>query len=89
ASPEAFRWALLDLTMPRRDGRETLKALQALRPGFPVVLCSGYSAQGNLERLDTGQGPVRFLPKPYQLADLRNLLADLLDEGIPKNLPSR
>jgi len=54
-----------------------------------VVLCSGYSAQGNLERLDTGQGPVRFLPKPYQLADLRNLLADLLDEGIPKNLPSR
>lgn len=85
AGPDRFRLALLDLTMPRRDGQETLRALQSLRPGFPVVLSSGYSAQDTLGRLDIGQGPVRFLPKPYQLADLRNLLTDLLGRSAPKS----
>lgn len=78
ASPGAFRLALLDLTMPRRSGLEALRTLQTLRPGFPVVLCSGYSAQDTLDGLDRGDGPVRFLAKPYQLMELREVVEDLL-----------
>lgn len=83
--PEAYRLALLDLTMPRRNGLETLRALQALRPGFPVVLCSGYSAQETLDGLDSGRGPVRFLAKPYQLSELRGILKEILADQGPES----
>ncbi|MFN7957134.1 MAG: response regulator [Holophagaceae bacterium] len=43
--PSAFRLALVDLTMPRMDGRECFKALRALRPDLPVVLCSGSASR--------------------------------------------
>lgn len=79
--PFRFRLALLDYTMPRRNGRETLLALQALRPDFPVVLCSGYSARECLGPLQDAPGAVRFLPKPYHLSDLRRVLSDLLGQG--------
>ncbi len=68
---------LMDLTMPRMDGREAFQAMHELDPSVPVVLSSGYTQQDTLQTL-TGQGPAGFLQKPYQLMDLRLLLQKLL-----------
>ncbi len=57
---ERFALVLLDLTMPRMDGRQTLAVIERDYPGLPVVLCSGYSA----DELKNGWDGV-FLPKPY------------------------
>jgi len=68
---------LMDITMPRMDGREACHAMHALDPSVPVILSSGYTEQDSLQTL-TGQGPAGFLQKPYQLKDLRLLLQKLL-----------
>ena len=65
ADPRAFDSVLLDLTLPSQDGLTVMRELRLLRPGLPVVLCSGWSA-------DEVAGSVRSLPntmflqKPYQ-----------------------
>ncbi len=66
---------LLDLTMPRMDGRETLGHIRARWPHIPVILSSGYSEQAGT--LDLG-GPGAYLPKPYRLAELKDALAKAL-----------
>jgi CheY-like chemotaxis protein len=55
--------AVLDLTMPRLDGRATLERVRELVPGLPAVLISGYdSSHLGGRALDPA---TRFLPKPF------------------------
>lgn len=76
AKPEAFRIAVLDLTMPRVGGREASARLHALRPDLPILLTSGFTETEALQ----GSENLRFLRKPYLLGDLRDALAELLAE---------
>ncbi|MDX8405674.1 MAG: ABC transporter substrate-binding protein [Mariprofundus sp.] len=55
---------LLDLTMPKMDGEEVFHALQAIRPGVPVLLSSGFSESEAIERLQQ-HGLAGFVRKPY------------------------
>ena len=55
---------ILDLTMPGMNGEETLREIQEVRPGMPVILSSGYNretARARLASLDVAG----FLQKPY------------------------
>ncbi len=69
---------LLDQTMPRLSGPETLRRLREIAPGLPVVLTSGY---------DLGTGPdgpgglevEGFLPKPYSPEHLGAVVREALD----------
>lgn len=72
---------LLDLTMPRLSGRETLRELRAQAPGVIVVLMSGYpSADGPSAEL---QGDADgFLPKPYPPELLARVLREALDSKV-------
>nr|WP_320133544.1 response regulator [uncultured Holophaga sp.] len=72
-----FQAVVLDLTMPRMDGRETFRRLRELAPDLPVIICSGYSG---LEDLIDGHGrpPDRFLPKPYSLRTLEEAVHQIL-----------
>ena len=64
---------MMDLTMPRMDGATAFKRMQALHPGIPVILSSGYDRQA----LD-GVRPAAFVQKPYRLSQLRKLLQEVL-----------
>jgi CheY-like chemotaxis protein len=55
-------------------GWETLAALRKLAPGIPVVLASGYD-EASVMAGDHPEQPQVFLPKPYQMAALKNALA--------------
>ncbi len=68
---------LLDLIMPRLDGRETLARLRRLDPHIPVLLFSGFSpaqARAGLGR----EGPTGFLSKPFTSEELEAALRRLL-----------
>jgi PAS domain S-box-containing protein len=71
---------LLDLTMPRMDGEETLDALRRLGAEVPVVLMTGYSERHAAGRF-AGKDVAGFLHKPYTLDELVNALRLCLDDG--------
>ena len=74
---EAFDLVLLDLTMPRMDGREAFRELRNLRPDIPVVLYSGYTQHASIREI-LAQPSTAFLHKPFQLADLREAVRQVL-----------
>lgn len=77
ARPQAFHFVLLDLTMPRMDGRQTFQALRRLRPDLCIVLSSGYSEEETL-RSFPGQGLAGFIQKPYTLKELGRTVAEAM-----------
>jgi PAS domain S-box-containing protein len=73
-----IRAVLLDLTMPRMDGEETLRSIRATSPGLPVVLCSGYDVlerEGRFADLEFSG----FIQKPFRLAELQRSLRRALE----------
>jgi CheY-like chemotaxis protein len=67
---------LLDFTMPRMDGLQTLKELRRISPLVPVVLTTGYGA-ARFEDPQGGAGgtaPDAVLPKPYKVEQLLAVL---------------
>lgn len=71
--PEAFDLVILDATMPRMGGVESFRAMQALRPGLPGILCSGYALPVSRDQA-IAQGFADFLKKPFTSAELEALL---------------
>lgn len=67
--PDAFRLALLDLTMPGKGGDETFRLIRRVRADLPVVVMSGYGPQEAMQRFSEAPG-IAFLSKPFSLADL-------------------
>ena len=71
---------LTDMVMPGgMSGRELAMRLRLTRPGLPVVLMSGYSAELS-SRLPTPAGSV-FLPKPFTPEKLARAVRSALDEA--------
>ncbi len=79
------RWAeidlvLLDLTMPRLSGRDTLRRLVQLDPAARVLLTSGYSTQPPIE--PGCENVLGFVGKPYRVEDLIALVRRALDRPL-------
>ncbi|MCU0572387.1 MAG: transporter substrate-binding domain-containing protein [Syntrophobacteraceae bacterium] len=69
-------FVLLDLTMPRMNGEETLRELQKINPGVRVILSSGYS-ESDISLRFAGKGIAGFIQKPYQMVGLREVLSTM------------
>ena len=71
---------LLDLSMPEMDGWAFLdrRNLEPAWQNVPVLVMSG-SHQRAAEALERGANG--FLPKPFTIEELREMLSDLLDDG--------
>jgi CheY-like chemotaxis protein len=72
--------ALLDMTMPRMSGEETLRAIRQAAPSLPIVVMSGYSEQETMGRLGE-TGVAGFVQKPFTLADLQEAVAAAVAGG--------
>ena len=74
---------LLDLSMPRMGGSETVQLLRERSPELPVVLMSGYTEQEvPAKMLDGAGGAVGFLQKPFLSEDLSSVLRHLSQSAI-------
>ncbi len=60
---------LLDMTMPNRDGKATLAALEQMDPLVRVVMTSGYNEHTIQQQLANDE-PVAFVQKPFRLSEL-------------------
>jgi CheY-like chemotaxis protein len=71
--PGAFDLVILDATMPRLGGVEAFRAMRAIRPGLPGILCSGYALPASRDQA-IAQGFADFLKKPFTSTELEALL---------------
>jgi two-component system, cell cycle sensor histidine kinase and response regulator CckA len=74
---ESIVCVLLDLTMPKKDGVETLKEMRRMRPQVPVILSSGYDEEEIIEKF-AGLGLSGFVQKPYRFEDLKRKIAQAI-----------
>ena len=76
---------ILDMIMPVMGGYEAFNAMREINPAILAILASGYSYDGTVQAaLDAG---VRhFIPKPFELANLSEVLIQLLEQ--PSQDPS-
>jgi two-component system cell cycle sensor histidine kinase/response regulator CckA len=72
---------LVDVMMPGMSGYEVCQTVQALRPGVPVLLCSGhFPDEGRPDSL--GHGEVELIQKPVEPAVLMAKVRGALDARV-------
>jgi CheY-like chemotaxis protein len=60
---------ILDMTMPRMNGKEAFQAIRSIRPDVRVVISSGFSEKESIRQFQAGE-IAAFLQKPYRMQDL-------------------
>jgi two-component system, cell cycle sensor histidine kinase and response regulator CckA len=75
---ERIHILVLDMTMPKLTGRQTLQRILEIEPKARVVLASGYTVEGTPEELMLS-GAKGFLEKPYTIAQIAHTMRDILD----------
>ena len=80
-APETFDLMVTDQTMPEMTGDLLAKEAMKIRPGFPVIICTGYS-----DILDDAKaramGIRALLMKPVGQTKLAETLRRVLDEAV-------
>ena len=78
AATEAFDLVISDMSMPQMTGDQFAAEILKIRPGTPIIICTGFS-----ERIEKEQalemGIKGFLLKPVTKADLANEVRRVLD----------
>jgi len=69
---------LLDLRMPGLSGMQTLAMLRNIAPETIVVIMSAYIDEKNIREAIQAERIKHFIFKPFDLLEVRVLLADLL-----------
>jgi DNA-binding response OmpR family regulator len=70
---------ILDLSMPRMDGREWLRWFRMQRHDSPVIIISGYK----LDAADEELSPAVVLKKPIDVAELLDMVGLFCGLGTP------
>jgi CheY-like chemotaxis protein len=77
-SPESFDLAVLDLTMPRMNGIETMRALRQIRPDLPVLMTSGHAEEDSVQKVIRESDIAAFIQKPYRYGELMGKIRQLM-----------
>jgi DNA-binding NtrC family response regulator len=80
---EKFDLALVDLKMPGMDGKELLTRLKAEHRFLEVIILTGHGSLGSAVEC-AKLGAYCYLPKPYQLEELLQVLKDAYGERMRK-----
>jgi PAS domain S-box-containing protein len=78
-NPDGFDLVITDMTMPEMTGDRLAGELLAIRPGIPVIICTGYSERINYDEAAT-LGIKELLMKPISISDLSQKVRKALDQ---------
>jgi CheY-like chemotaxis protein len=76
--PEQFDLVVTDMTMPHLTGIELAQEILRLRPGTPIILCTGFSDQFSQERIQA-LGLRELVMKPILIGPLARAIRRHLD----------
>ncbi len=78
ADPQGFALVITDMTMPNLRGDQLAREIMTIRPGVPIILCTGYS-----ELMDEKQaretGISELVTKPYGVASFAATIRKVLN----------
>ena len=83
ARKQKFDLALLDLKMPGMDGTELLETLKKEHKYLEVIMLTGHGSMESAVEC-TKLGAFGYLPKPYELENLLQVLKDAFEERLKK-----
>lgn len=78
SSPDGFDLVITDQAMPELSGSELTAEVLKIRPGMPVILCTGYSSKVS-EGDFRSHGISGFLMKPYEKNMLGGMVRKVLN----------
>jgi CheY-like chemotaxis protein len=70
---------VMDMTMPKLTGTQTLKKILEINPKAKVIVASGFTAEGSPQEI-LDQGAADYLTKPYTIHLLAQALRKALDQ---------
>jgi CheY-like chemotaxis protein len=82
SDPHGFDLVITDMTMPAMTGDLLATELLKLRPGLPIILCTGYSDKISKDRTRS-LGIRRYVEKPLIMSELGKTVRELLDGAKP------
>jgi two-component system cell cycle sensor histidine kinase/response regulator CckA len=74
---------ILDVVMPRKNGREAYEQMRKIRKDVPVIYISGYARDIVVKRGIRGKS-VAYLPKPVTANELLTKVREVLDRRAAK-----
>ena len=80
SQPDGYDLVITDQTMPNMTGDQLAKALLAVRPDLPIIMCTGFSASITGKRARE-IGIRSLLIKPIIMRDLAKIIRKVLDES--------
>jgi PAS domain S-box-containing protein len=78
--PDKFDLVITDQTMPHMTGTELAQKIMSIRPGVPIILCTGFSEVIS-EKKAKAIGILEYAMKPVIKSDLAGTIRKLLDKG--------
>jgi CheY-like chemotaxis protein len=81
AAPDRFDLVITDMTMPQMTGDILVRELKKIRPGIPIIMCTGFSERIKAEDLKA-IGIASFLMKPLNSAVLSLTVREILDQTL-------
>lgn len=82
AAPENYDLIITDMTMPVMTGVDLAKRITGIRPGIPIILCTGFS-EALMRKQSQTCGICEILLKPYALKTLAKAIRTSLANSAP------
>ena len=77
--PEDYDLLVTDLSMPGTSGQELARKVKELRPGLPVIMCTGHAGADTPEK--SALQVDALMQKPFSMGEFSRLIRSLLQEG--------
>ena len=77
--PDEFDMVITDQTMPGMTGAHLASKILQIRPGLPIILCTGYSSTITQEKA-LSLGIKGFAFKPITKGELSPLISKVINE---------
>ncbi|MFH2060243.1 MAG: ATP-binding protein [Pseudomonadota bacterium] len=78
ANPSKFDLIISDMTMPGMTGVQLCNEIKKIRPGIPVIICSGFSDQIN-EETSKKLGIQGYVMKPVIIREIAKIIREVLN----------
>jgi two-component system cell cycle sensor histidine kinase/response regulator CckA len=80
SNPHDVDVVLMDIVMPNMGGGEAFDRMKAINPAVKVLLCSGFSIEGEATKI-LSRGGNGFIQKPFTMSQLSDKIRQVIDNG--------